>query len=64
MFDGDEQIGTALRTREGIKPVYISVGHRLSLSAAVEIALTCTTRYRIPEPTRLADQLVAKAKVR
>ncbi|MCH7871583.1 MAG: endonuclease V [Planctomycetes bacterium] len=57
-----ERIGVALRTRDRVKPIYVSIGHRLSLESAVEIALRACTRYRIPEPTRLADKLVAEAK--
>ncbi len=57
-----ECVGVALRTRDGVNPVYISVGHRLSLKAAVAIALTTGNGYRLPEPTRLADILVAQTK--
>ncbi len=59
---GDVCVGMAVRTRSRIKPVYISVGHRLSLAAAVEIALVTGNGFRLPEPTRLADKLVALAK--
>ena len=52
-----EQIGAVLRTRERVRPVYVSAGHRVSLRAAVALTLGCTTRYRLPEPTRLADKL-------
>jgi deoxyribonuclease V len=48
-------IGVALRTRRGVKPVYVSVGHRVSLRAAVAIALRTTSRYRLPDPVREAD---------
>ena len=47
-------LGTVLRTRENCKPVFISVGHQINLETAVRWAMKCTTRYRIPEPTRLA----------
>ena len=56
-----ERIGTAVRTRDRVKPVYVSIGHRLSLESAVEITLACGAGYRLPEPTRLADKLVARA---
>lgn len=56
----DERIGLALRTREGVRPVYVSVGHRLSLRSALYWTLACCTRFRLPEPTRLADRLVAQ----
>jgi deoxyribonuclease V len=54
----------AVRTRDNVKPVYVSVGHRLCLAAAVELALTACGGFRIPEPTRLADRLVAREKTR
>jgi deoxyribonuclease V len=60
--DDGECVGMAVRTRDGVKPVYVSVGHRVSLDAAVEVTLACGGGYRVPEPTRLADQLVARAK--
>ena len=52
-----ERIGAVLRTRARVKPVYVSAGHRVSLRTAVSLALACATRYRLPEPTRLADKL-------
>ena len=60
--DGDEQIGVVLRTQEGIRPVFVSVGHRVDLASAIKLVLACRTRYRIPEPTRQADIEVAKSK--
>ena len=62
LTDKGELIGMAVRTRDGVRPVYISLGHRLSLKSAVEITLKCGLKYRLPEPTRLADRLVAKSK--
>ncbi len=59
-----EHIAMALRTRDRVKPVYVSLGHRLSLDAAVEITLKCSVGYRLPEPTRLADQLVNRERAR
>lgn len=58
-----ERVGMAVRTRDRVRPVYISIGHRLSLEAAVDVALACAIRHRLPEPTRLADKLVARARV-
>ena len=52
-----EQIGAVLRTRVGVKPVYVSTGHRVSLKTALALTLSCTGRYRLPEPVRLADKL-------
>jgi len=54
--DGGEVIGAALRTRSGVKPVFVSVGHKISLWEAVRWTLACCRGYRIPEPTRLAHQ--------
>ena len=62
LIDGDESIGRVVRTRRGLKPVYVSVGHRLNLDDAVKVVLLCCTKYRLPEPTRLADQLVARCR--
>jgi deoxyribonuclease V len=57
--DRGEVVGVAVRTRRGVNPVYVSVGHKISLSAAVEWILRLTRGYRLPEPTRLADQAAA-----
>jgi deoxyribonuclease V len=57
--DGEEIIGAVLRTRTGVKPLYISVGHRICLGTAVDIVLRCTTRYRLPETTRAAHRLAS-----
>ena len=46
-----------LRSRDGSRPLYISVGHRISLDQAVDLVLATLTRYRLPEPTRVADKL-------
>jgi deoxyribonuclease V len=50
-------IGAVLRTREATRPLYVSIGHRIDLRTAVRIVLSCTTRYRIPEPLRTAHRL-------
>jgi deoxyribonuclease V len=52
-----EIIGAVLRTRPGIKPLYISPGHRISLETAIAYVMQCTTKYRLPETTRRADKL-------
>ena len=61
LHDGEQQLGVVLRTRTGVKPVYVSIGHRIDVASAARLVLACTTRYRLPEPTRLADQLVGAA---
>lgn len=59
--DGAEEVGRALRTREGVKPVFVSAGHRVSLERACAHTLSLTPRYRLPETTRHADALCRKA---
>jgi deoxyribonuclease V len=54
-----EIIGAVLRTRAGVNPVYVSIGHRVSLATAIEYVLRCTPRYRLPETTRLAHHLAS-----
>lgn len=61
LLDGDEPIGAVLRTRKGVKPVYVSIGHRVSLETAVRYVMACTTRYRLPEPLRSAHRLARSA---
>ena len=57
LVDKGEIIGAVLRTKAGVKPLYISVGHRIDLATAVRLTLAATRGHRLPEPTRLADQL-------
>jgi deoxyribonuclease V len=52
-----ETVGTVLRTRSDVNPVYVSVGHRVTLDEAVALTLDCSPRYKIPEPTRQAHLL-------
>jgi len=62
LIDNSEIIGEVLRTRTNVKPLFISVGHKCRLNDALELTLKCTTKFRIPEPTRLADRLVTRFK--
>ena len=57
-----EQVGYCLRTRRRVKPIYVSPGHLCDHASARRIALAAAVKYRLPEPTRLAHQLVAKAR--
>lgn len=57
--DGGETIGAVLRTRRGVKPVYVSIGHRVSLETAVRWTMACCTKYRLPETTRHAHRLAS-----
>ncbi|MFV2113468.1 deoxyribonuclease V [Micromonospora sp. LOL_025] len=59
--DGGEVVGRVLRTRDGVKPVFVSVGHRMSLDDATARVLALTPRYRLPETTRTADRLCRDA---
>jgi deoxyribonuclease V len=54
LYDGDEQIGAVLRTRDGVKPLYISIGHKIDLDSAIHWVLECSRGYRLPQPSRLA----------
>lgn len=62
LTDGDECIGTVLRTRTGVRPVYVSPGHLSDIDSARDLVLRCAPRYRLPEPTRLAHQAVSAFK--
>ncbi|MFJ3230611.1 endonuclease V [Streptomyces sp. NPDC086787] len=57
----DEEVGRALRTSDDVKPVFVSVGHRMSLANACAHTLALTPRYRLPETTRRADALCRRA---
>lgn len=66
LLDGEEEIGRVLRTRNGVKPVFVSPGHRVSMADAIDWVLRCGTGYRLPEPIRVADRLASdrEAKAR
>ncbi len=57
LMDQNEVVGVALRTKARVKPLFVSVGHRVSLPSAIRFVLDCTPRYRLPETTRIADHL-------
>jgi deoxyribonuclease V len=58
-----EQIGWALRTRAGVKPVFVSPGHRVGMESAAELVMACVTKYRLPETTRYAHNLASHGTV-
>ena len=58
LCENGEVVGRVLRTQDGIKPLYVSIGHRVSLSTAGDWVLRLSTKYRLPQTTRFADQLV------
>jgi deoxyribonuclease V len=55
---GEERLGEVLRTRDGVRPIYISTGHRVALDSAVRLVRQCGDGFRIPKPTREADHYV------
>jgi deoxyribonuclease V len=57
LHDDDEIIGAVLRTQTGISPLYVSIGHQVDLSTAIEYVLGCCTKYRLPETTRYAHRV-------
>jgi deoxyribonuclease V len=62
-LDGDDEVGRALRTQHGVRPVFVSVGHRIGLDAACDHVLRLA-RHRLPETTRRADRLARDAALR
>jgi deoxyribonuclease V len=62
--DGDEVIGAVVRSRTNVKPVFVSAGNKCLLEDATKITLACALKYRLPEPTRQAHQLVGRLKLR
>ena len=57
VIDEGEIIGVAMRSRTNNRPIYISIGHRISLATSIEWVMNCLTQYRLPEPIRWADRL-------
>ena len=59
LIDRDETIGLVLRSRTKVKPIYVSIGHKISLMTAKDYVMSCLTKYRLPETTRWADKLAS-----
>ena len=59
LMDKGDVVGAAVRTRESVSPIYVSIGHKVSLESAVSWVLACCKGYRMPEPTRLAHLAAA-----
>jgi deoxyribonuclease V len=53
----DKPVGAVVRTRTGVKPVYVSIGHRLNLRDCIKVVLRCCDGFRLPDPIRRADKL-------
>jgi deoxyribonuclease V len=62
LTEDGEQIGVVLRTRDHVRPVFVSCGHRMALPTAVQFTLACSDGYRIPKPLREADRWVKQLK--
>ncbi len=60
LWDKDELIGGVLRTRDNVRPLYVSIGHKIDLPTALDLTLACCRGFRLPEPTRLAHQIAAR----
>lgn len=60
LYHKGEAIGAVLRTRSNVKPVFVSIGHRVDLQTSIAYVLGCCTRYRLPETTRWADKIAAE----
>ena len=58
--DGEETIGAVVRTRTGVKPVFVSIGHLMDLNDSIRVVLKSCSGYRLPEPIRRADHLSRK----
>ncbi|WP_448592768.1 deoxyribonuclease V [Thermoflexus hugenholtzii] len=63
LWDGEEMIGAVLRTQAGASPVFVSIGHRISLENAIATVMACVRGHRLPEPTRLAHLAAGGADV-
>ncbi len=59
LIDKEEVIGIVLRSRTNVKPIYVSIGHKISLPTALDYVIACLTKYRLPETTRWADKLAS-----
>ena len=59
LLDKEETIGVVLRSRTKVKPIYVSIGHKISLPTAINYVMGCLTKYRLPETTRWADKLAS-----
>ena len=62
LMDHGEAIGAIVRTRTNVKPVFVSIGHRVDLQTCIDVVLACCRGYRLPETTRLAHRLAEKCK--
>jgi deoxyribonuclease V len=59
LVDRQKIVGAVLGARQGVRPVFVSPGHRVDVAGAVRLTLACTDRYRLPEPSRTAHRLAS-----
>lgn len=59
--DDGETVGATVRTKKGVNPIYVSIGHKISLERAIEITLNSSPKYKLPEPIRAAHKLATEA---
>jgi len=64
LYDGEEIIGAVLRTKTGVQPVYVSIGHKIDLPTAIQFVLSCCRGYRLPEPIRFAHRVAEGEKMK
>ena len=62
LMDKQECVGAVLRSRKGVKPIYVSIGHRVCLETAINIVMSCLGKYKLPETTRRAHRLASIEK--
>ncbi len=62
LYHGEERVGAVVRTRDGVKPVFVSPGHRMAVEEAVELVLRCGAGFRSPEPVRQAHLLATRVR--
>ena len=60
LWHDDRVVGTVLRTRDNVKPLFVSIGHCISLETAVTYVMACAPKYRLPETTRWAHRLASQ----
>jgi deoxyribonuclease V len=63
LYDAGETIGAVVRSKSGLKPIYVSIGHRVDLPTAIDFVLRCTRGHRLPETTRYAHRVAGGSKL-
>ncbi|MBX7146031.1 MAG: deoxyribonuclease V [Alphaproteobacteria bacterium] len=63
LINKNKKIGTVLRSKDNVKPLFISSGHYIDHETAINVTIACLTKYRLPEPTRYADKISKNCKI-